>query len=246
MGINYDRYDMDFSEKVKGFSIGFGIAFGVIWIFYRIGIMALVGGIIGGIYGVKKYKTALVEHRKDKILEQFKSLLEALATSYSAGRNTLNAYWDAKGDMIRSYGESSYIVREIELILDNYNNNIRIEKSLSDFAQRTGLEDIKSFAEVYESCHRAGGDIGKVISETRQIISEKIDMEKEIKAGINASKSNLNLIVIIGLIIVILTGADSSMSVSVNTPSLFVVKTVCLTELALSYWYGIRLTKIKL
>lgn len=246
MGINYDNYEMNCSEKVKGFGVGFAIAFGVIWIFYRIGVMALVGGIIGGAFGMKKNKTILIERRKDRLLEQFKSLLEALATSYSAGKNTLSAYRDAKGDMIRFYGEDSYIVKEIELILDNYNNNIMIEKSLSDFAQRTGLEDIKSFSEVYESCHRAGGDIGKVIGDTRQIIMEKIDMEKEIKSGINASKSNLNLIVAIGLVIVVMTGADSSMSISVNTPVLFGIKSVCLLVMALSYWFGLRLTEIKL
>lgn len=246
MGVDYDKYEMSFSEKFKGYIFGFGITFVIIWIFYRIGIFAIGGAFIGGIFGVKKYKDRLIKHRKVKLLDQFKSMLEALATSYSAGRNTLHAYKDAKEDMIHSYGETSYIVKELELILENYNNNIRIEKSLSDFAKRTGLEDIKSFSEVYESCHKAGGDIGKVISDTRQIITEKIDMEKEIETGINASKSNLNLIVIIGLIIVVLTGADSSMSVSVNTPLLFGVKTVCLIEIVLSYWYGIRLTEVKL
>ncbi|MBQ9234661.1 MAG: hypothetical protein IJ167_11615 [Lachnospiraceae bacterium] len=246
MGVDYDKYEMIFSEKLKGYSLGFVIAFGVIWIFYRIAILAFVGGCIGGIFGIKKYKVRLIKKRKDRLLEQFKSMLEALATSYSAGRNTLNAYKDAKEDLIRSYGETSYIVNEIELILENYNNNIRIEKSLSDFAKRTGLEDIKSFSEVYDSCHKAGGNIGKVISDTRQIITDKIDMEKEIETGINAGKSNLNLIVIIGLVIVVLTGADSSMSVSVNTPLLFGIKTVCLMEIVISYLYGIKLTEVKL
>ena len=244
--INYDEYNLSFSEKIRGFSKGFGVTFGVIWLFYRIGIIALIAGVAGGIAGIKRHKKKLMEVRKDKLLEQFKSMLESLATSYSAGRNTLNAYKDAQKDMARSYGENSYIVQEIKKILEDNNNNIRIEKSLMDFAKRTGLEDIKSFAEVYESCDKAGGDIGKVISDTRLIINDKIDMEKDIQAGINASKSNLNMIVIIGLVIVVLTGADSSMSIASNTPVLFGIKTAVLIEIALSYRYGMKLADVKI
>ena len=246
MRINYDEYNMCFSEKAKGFLIGFGIAFGIIWIFYRIEVLSLIVGIAGGVVGIKKYKSKLIDIRKDRLLEQFKAMLESLATSYSAGRNTLNAYKDAKKDLIRAYGEKSYMVREIDTILENNYNNIRIEKSLMDFAARTGLEDIKSFAEVYESCFRAGGDIGRVISETRLIINDKIEMEKEIRAGINSSKSNLNMIVIIGLIIVVMTGADSSMSIASNVPALFGIKTAILVEMVLSYRYGLKLTDVKM
>ena len=84
--------------------------------------------------------------RLKSLREQFKDLLESLSASYSAGRNTPDAFQDACNDMISIYGEESDIVRELELICTGLNNNINIEVLLTDFAERSGLDDVMSFA----------------------------------------------------------------------------------------------------
>ena len=61
--------------------------------------------------------------------------------------------------MISIYGEESDIVRELELICTGLNNNINIEVLLTDFAERSGLDDVMSFANVFEVCNRQGGDL---------------------------------------------------------------------------------------
>mgnify|MGYP000683010527 FL=1 len=58
--------------------------------------------------------------------------------------------------MISIYGEESDIVRELELICTGLNNNINIEVLLTDFAERSGLDDVMSFANVFEVCNRRG------------------------------------------------------------------------------------------
>ena len=82
--------------------------------------------------------------------------------------------------MISIYGEESDIVRELELICTGLNNNINIEVLLTDFAERSGLDDVMSFANVFEVCNRQGGDLKRVVNQTRDVISDKMEIEMEI------------------------------------------------------------------
>lgn len=53
------------------------------------------------------------------------------------------------GDLEQIYGEKSDITTELAIIVTGMENNIKIEDLLTNFAQRSGLEDIASFADVF-------------------------------------------------------------------------------------------------
>ena len=55
-------------------------------------------------------------------------------------------------------------------------NNIPIEALLSNFAQRSGVEDIENFANVFATCYRKGGNIKEIIKNTAEIIGDKIEI----------------------------------------------------------------------
>lgn len=84
------------------------------------------------------------------------------------------------GNMIQIYGENADIVQELKIILMGINSNINIETMLADFADRSELNDIKSFADVFEVSVKQGGNIKDIISATRDIINDKIEIEMEI------------------------------------------------------------------
>ena len=47
------------------------------------------------------------------------------------------------------YPEKSDIMRELDLIIGKFNNAVPLSEAFSDFANRSGLEDIESFASIY-------------------------------------------------------------------------------------------------
>ena len=120
--------------------------------------------------------------------------------------------------MISIYGEDADIVREVQIICTGLKNNINIEELLLDFARRSGLDDAMSFANVFEVCNRQGSDLKRIVSDTREIINDKIEMEMEIETMLSGSKNELYIMMVMpGVIVVLLKGMGTSIAGS-NTP----------------------------
>ena len=177
----------------------------------------------------------------------FRSLLESLATSYSAGKNTQGAFEDAHEDLLMIYGENACIVNEAEVISYGLNNGLTIEELLRNFADRSGLDEIRSFADVFESCFRTGADISQVISSTRDIINDKISVDLEIKTAMAAGRNELNIMIFMPLVVFGgLSGMGSSMTVIENSFTNVVIKLIALGIFAGAYALGRKILKVKI
>lgn len=141
-------------DKIIGFILGFGVGMVVVMVFFRSILLSIIVSAVLGYFAIDIYNNYLLEKRKQTLLLQFKDLLETLTASYSAGLNTRDAFKDAINDMVDIYGEDADIVAEVDLINDGMASNFTIEKLLENFAQRSGLDDIESFANVFDACLR--------------------------------------------------------------------------------------------
>ncbi|MFC2283752.1 MAG: type II secretion system F family protein, partial [Lachnoanaerobaculum saburreum] len=159
---DYHIYHMRLIDYLVGFLIGFALGFVVVMIFFRVVIFAVTVGAVCGIPAIKYYRKYRKEKRQRDLLIEFRDLLEALTTSYSSGKNTMEAFAESYQDLLSLYGEKSDIVNETRIIIAGMTNNIIIEDLLRDFAERCGLEDVESFTSTFESGLRQGGDIRQV------------------------------------------------------------------------------------
>ena len=243
--VDYHIYHMKISEILFGVGIGFSVGAIIFYIFFRVVIGALIVGILSGLIGIFAYKNKLKEKRYNILLDQFKELLEALATSYSAGRNSVEAFKDAKNDLSHIYPKDSYIMIEVNAILAGIKNNKSIETMLIDWGERSGLEDIKSFADVFAETERQGGNMSKVIGDARNVINEKIDTEREIAMVTNSAKNEFNIMMCIPFVILLLISSDSSMSIVSNTHINIIIKTIVLIIFAVAYVWARKMLSIK-
>ena len=234
---DYHVYHMQFTDYLIACALGFGLAMLVILIFFGNVIFGAIVGVLVAIKAPKFYAGFRKKQRLKSLREQFKDLLESLSASYSAGRNTPDAFQDACNDMISIYGEESDIVRELELICTGLNNNINIEVLLTDFAERSGLDDVMSFANVFEVCNRQGGDLKRVVNQTRDVISDKME------AG---NKNELNVMMVMPLLIVGMMKGMGISSIGTNTLANIVIKAICIGIFVLAYVIGAKITDIKI
>ncbi|MBR5508465.1 MAG: kinase, partial [Lachnospiraceae bacterium] len=177
---------------------------------------------------------------------QFKDLLESLTASYSAGRNTPDAFADARNDMQSIYGEESDIVNELQVICIDLANNINIEELLLDFAQRSELDDVMSFANVFEVCNRQGSDMKRIVSDTREIINDKIEIEMEIDTMLSGNKNELNIMMVMPVVIVLSLSGMGTMTIVSNSPVNLLVKIICLGIFGVAYIIGRKIVDIKI
>ena len=211
---DYHVYHMQFTDYLIAWILGFVLAMVVILIFFGSVIFGAVAGVLVAIKAPKFYAEFRKNQRLKSLREQFKDLLESLSASYSAGRNTPDAFQDACNDMISIYG--------------------------------SGLDDVMSFANVFEVCNRQGGDLKRVVNQTRDVISDKMEIEMEIDTMVAGNKNELNVMMVMPLLIVGMMKGMGISSIGTNTPANVVIKVICIGIFGLAYVMGSRITDIKI
>lgn len=243
---DYHVYHMTKTDYLAAWAFGAALGFVVLFAFFNSPAVSAAGGILCAKLLPKHYCEYKKRKQIKELRSQFKDLLESLTSAYSSGKNTVRAFEEAADDMISIYGEEADIVREVQIICTGLRHNKNIEELLLDFANRSALEDVMSFANVFESCNRQGGNLKQIVADTREIINDKIEVEMELETMIAGSKNELNIMMVMPVIVVLmLRGMGSGMAGS-NTVSAVIVKMLCIGIFALAYGVGRKVMDIKL
>lgn len=243
---DYHVYNMSAFEHFIAFAAGLGIGLLIGYIFFGSIILGIVLGSIAGWKIQSVFEQYFLEKRKQEFVMQFKDLLETLTSSYSAGSNTRTAFSDAVADMVDIYGDNADIVTELQIIVAGMNSNINIEELLNNMALRSGIDDVSSFANVFEISIRQGTNIKDIIFSTRQVINDKIDMEMQIRTLLTANKNELNVMLIMPFVIMLALNGMGDMTIIKNTPINIITKIICIGIFAGAYLFGRKIVNIKL
>lgn len=154
-----------------------------------------VGGFAGKFFVPLRTKT-LQERNVEKLRTQFRDMLDSLTTSLNAGMNVTDSFLNVYEDMKVQYDENAFIIKELEVIIAGIHNNIDIEDVLMDLGERSGIDDIKSFANVFKLSYRKGGNLKEIIRNTHSIISEKMEIEEDIKSMVSSNKMEQNMMTV--------------------------------------------------
>lgn len=199
---DYNSYQLSTKENIRCLLQGSMITILLGYLFYHniIGILLLSPILI--LYKKSKHKGYILD-RKWKLNLEFKDGIQALSSALEAGYSAEHAFEEACKDLRQIYSEDSLIIQEFMYIINQIKMNITVEKALSEFGERTGIEDIISFSEVFKTAKRSGGDLIQVIHITSNIISDKIEVKREIITLITAKKLEANIMKVIPLFILI-------------------------------------------
>ncbi len=245
MGDDYHIYHMTVMDRLKAAGIGIALGVAVGYVFFENLVMAAVLSVILVIVAQKPFEEFCKKQRQRRLLLQFKDLLEALTASYSAGQTTTSAFADALEEMSNLYGENADIVAEVQMVNVGLQHNYNIEDLLLNFAQRSGLDDVDSFANVFEVCNRKGGNLKQVVAESRGMINDKIEVEMEIQTMIAGSQNELNVMMCMPLVIMIAMKGLGTTSSGMASIYNFIAKLVALGIFGAAYVIGRKIVDIK-
>lgn len=243
---DYHVYHMTRMDNLVSGLLGFAVAAIVLTAFFNHVAVSLAGGLICSRITPGYYQEFRKKRQLNELRAQFKDLMESLTASYSAGQNTVEAFKDAAKDMVSIYGEDADIVREVRTICTGLDNNINIEQLLLDFGRRSSLDDVMSFADVFEICNRQGSDLKRIVSETREIINDKIEVEMEIETMFAGAKNELNIMMVMPVIVVVMLKGLGSGMAGENTFATVIIKIACIGIFLLAYMIGKKITDIKI
>lgn len=175
----YDTYHLSIKEWGLYELLGIAACGAAAYLFYRnmaAFFLFLPVGILYPFYKKKERK----ERREEELRVQFKEAILILASSLSAGYAIENAFSASIRELKELYGENGMITEEFSYIAHQMQMNRTVEQLLSDFAARSGIEEIRSFAEIFAVSKRSRGELVSVVTHVVHVISDKIQVKEEI------------------------------------------------------------------
>lgn len=130
----------------------------------------------------------LADRRIEETENRFKDVLQSVLGSMRAGASVENAFYDASKDLEYRYGKQDYMVNELLILNRQVQNNVSIDRLISELAVKTGSKDIRDFAAVFVMARKSGGDMGRVLGRTIQIITRRREVKQEIELLVAAKK----------------------------------------------------------
>ena len=245
---DYTRSSSGGAEHFAAFLIGFAAGFAVLFIFYKIVALSIAGGAVIGTVNIFAAARGAVKKRTVKLRMQFFDLLESMAVAMRAGNPLLKSLQSAREDLALIYPEDADIINELEIIIGRFNNAVPLSEAFSDLAQRSGLEDIASFASIYATIEGKSGRADEIVRETQQIIADKMEIEMEIDTLMTAAKSEVNIMLFMPLVILGVIGYAGAgfMDAIYTTAAGRIVSTGGLTVFILSFIMARKFSSVSL
>lgn len=143
----------------------------------------------------------LLKKQKQTMQSQFLDGIQLMAASLQAGYSVENALKEAVKELRKVWKSSSSVVQEFEWMVSQTEIGRNLEELFLDFARRSGIEDILSFAEVFLTARRSGGDLLLIIRNTTFCIRQKQETMQEIETTLSGKIMEQNIMSAVPLLI---------------------------------------------
>lgn len=218
----------------------------VLYLFYRsVWAFALL---IPAAFFYRRISIKEEEKKRHSVLTlQFKDALISVSAALRAGYSIENALKESLREMIQVYGEKAPIVSELNMTVNEIRLSVPAETAFENLWQRTQLDDVRTFSQVFKVARRSGGDMVGIVLKTSEDIAARAETKNEIEVLISAKRfENMIMLVMPAAIILYtdITGSGILDPLYGNIPGI-VIMTVCLLLYILGYFLSVKILDIE-
>lgn len=196
---------------------------------------------------IREWRHTLQKRRQQEMKRQFLDGIQMVAASLQAGYSAENALCESLKELRRIYPADAFIVREFGLMEVQMEMSRNLEELFLDFGRRCAIEDIRSFAEVFLTAKRSGGDLLGIIRNTASCIRQKQETMQEIETCLSGKVMEQNIMSVIPILILAYIRLTSPEFIEPMYGNLtgIAVMTVCFLVYAAAYFWGRRIVQIE-
>ena len=226
---DYSKYYFSRKEWLVCFVLAGAGAGGIAWLFYR-SVYALLLFPICLEITKRQLRGYLKKKREQEMLRQFQEMLQMIAGLLKAGYSMENAFREGERDFCGLYGKECVMAQELIVINHQLRMNVPIEKLLEDLAERSGIEEIESFSQVFGFAKRGGGDIVNIFRDSTERIAEQAEVQREIETVISGKKLEQKIMALVpcGILIYIGVGMPEFLAPLYGNLTGAVIMSLCL------------------
>lgn len=241
-------YTFKLSELVRYTLMDVGSMALLGYLFYRNFFMILLLVVIGTPFLILRQREECLKRQKEALQEQFKDCILSLAASLRAGYSVENCFGEICSEMITLYGQNSMIVKAVKDIINKLKLSVPIEELLEELGRTSKIEDVKSFASVFKTAKRSGGDMVSIITQTAKTIGDKFDMQREISTMLAAKRLEQRLMLVMPVAIIAYISFFNSGFLDILYEAIIgrVIMSVCLIVYAMAFFIGEKIVSIEI
>lgn len=243
---NYKVYTFSTWEWILNFLQIFGLTAMINALCYR-SWWAWGIGIPLGIWFLRWKKKEMVQRRQRILQNHFKEVLQGLQTAVRAGYSMEQSVRECCQEMVRIFGEKDDLVRELRYMENQMRVGVPVEQLFWNLGQRSGVEEIRNFGEVFLIARRSGGNLGEIIGNLSDVLSEKIRVAGEIQVAVAGKKMEQTVMSLVpgGMILYMQMTSSGFLDVLYHNPMGIGVMTLCLGIYGFSFWMGRKIVRIQ-
>lgn len=140
------------------------------------------------VLSLKEKREQLCRKRKQKLEAEFRDVILSVSSNLQTGYSFENAFQEAYKEIVVLYGNESLMAGELRLLLRKLANNEQLEDVLLNLAKRSGVQDIRDFADIFQIAKRGGGNLQAIIANTAEVIGDKQAVRNEIDTIMSEKK----------------------------------------------------------
>jgi len=243
--MDYGTYTLSRRELIRCILTYLGLDAVIAYLFYR-SLIAFVLFAPGVILFLRIQKKELARQRSREMLRQFMTGMQLVSASLQAGYAVENAFREALTELRKIYDPDAFIIVEFRWILSQVALNIPIESLLLDLGRRSHIDDIRNFAEVFQTAKRTGGDLMAIIRNTVACIQTKTETREEIETNISGKVMEQNIMSLVPVLILgyVTLTSPGFLDVCYHNLTGVAVMTVCLLVYLAAFLWGRRIMDI--
>ena len=246
MTTDYKIYQLSKNEIIKYGAFCFA---GILMIAILFFDSVLLGVLLspGAYFCLPIFAKVKCEKRLKTLREEFVDFLYSLSSSVATGMHMGEAIAEARDSLMITCKGHSILADELTEMLRRMNESNANEKELLfDFAERSGLDDLKNFVESYYICRDSGGDLVANVNRSTQVITDKLLIEKDMKTLISQKVFEGRIIAALPPFIILFLRMTSPeyLAPLYEVTAGRVIMLGALTAMAYAFYYSSKLSKV--
>ncbi len=190
-------------EMIRHGLVGFAGSFLVLYLFYRAVLAGALLSVPIALLYIKYQAKRRERDRKWQLTVEFKDAMESMVSAMAAGYSMENAVAESYQDLCLLYGRETPILAELSDMKEKIRLQVPVDRLFYELGQKSGVEDIITFAQIYATARKSGGNLVKIMKRTAANISGKIEVQRDIQTMISGKKLEADFMAVIPLLILI-------------------------------------------
>lgn len=243
---DYQKYRFSKRELAENLGLFAALAAAVSYLFYRSALVFFLLLPLAGKF-LKLRREACIKKRQRILTRQFLDGMQSVSVALVAGYSVETAFQEALKELGTMYEKDDMIVREFRYIVIQLGMNRSLEELLLNLAARSGIEDIRNFADIFAAAKRTGGNLISIIRSTVLMASQKEETRREIDTCLSAKKMEQNIMSIVpaAILVYVQMMSPGFLDGMYHNAAGVVVMSGCLAVYALAWYWGRKIVNIE-